>query len=99
MSPVALPVTIHDQTTQKGNLFTMFLHSPLVAFCYICDIADVPIALWENCQAMVNKLLGEVAAGVGKSKTIGGWSVLGWSMMAHIYQLNTVLSLHWLLLQ
>ncbi|XP_071801789.1 protein SCAI-like [Asterias amurensis] len=70
MSPESFPVTIQEQTTHKGNLFTMFLHSPLVAFCYICDIADVPIALWENCQAMVNKILGEVAAGISKSKTI-----------------------------
>ncbi len=71
MSPMQLPVTLAEQTPHKGNLFTLFLHSPLVAFCYVCDIADVPLGLWENCQAMVNKLLGEVATLFSRSKTIG----------------------------
>ncbi|XP_072045111.1 protein SCAI-like isoform X2 [Amphiura filiformis] len=70
MSPVQLPVTLAEQTPHKGNLFTLFLHSPLVAFCYVCDIADVPLGLWENCQAMVNKVLAEVATLFNRSKTI-----------------------------
>ena len=36
-------------TARKGKLFTLFLHNPLVAFLYVCNIADVQAELWEQC--------------------------------------------------
>lgn len=70
MSPTQLPVTIQDNVPHKGNLLTHFLHSPLAAFCYACDITDVPTLLWTNCQAMVQKIIEEGHIQIVKSKTI-----------------------------
>ena len=69
--PLHLPVTIQDNAPHKGNLFTHFLHAPLQAFCYSCDITDVPCLLWQNCQAMVQKIIEEGHIQIVKSKTIG----------------------------
>ncbi len=35
-----------------GSLFTLFLHSPLTAFCYVCNVGDVPVHHWERCQGL-----------------------------------------------
>lgn len=42
---------------KRGSLFSLFLHSPLTAFCYICNINEIPIALWDKCQAHVDKFM------------------------------------------
>lgn len=35
-----------------GSLFTLFLHSPLTALCYVCNVGDVPVHHWERCQGL-----------------------------------------------
>jgi Protein SCAI len=45
----------------NGNLFTLFLHSPLTAFCYICNIMTVPIHLWERCQTFIDRFVTEAS--------------------------------------
>ncbi|XP_064649107.1 protein SCAI-like isoform X2 [Lineus longissimus] len=69
LSPEQVPTTMQDQH-QKGNLFTLFMHSPLTAFCFICNIIDVPIAIWEKCQTQVDKFLAEASKMVTRSRTI-----------------------------
>ncbi|XP_074654987.1 protein SCAI-like isoform X2 [Tubulanus polymorphus] len=69
LSPEQVPTTMQDQH-QKGNLFTMFLHSPLTAFCYICNIIDIPVAIWDKCQAQIDKFLAEASKLVTRSRTI-----------------------------
>ncbi|KAJ6598489.1 Protein SCAI, partial [Pseudolycoriella hygida] len=49
MSPQDMPDAFQDMQ-QHGSLFTLFLHSPLTAFCYVCDVGDVHIHRWERCQ-------------------------------------------------
>ncbi|XP_070581867.1 protein SCAI-like [Ptychodera flava] len=69
MSPTTLPKNVQDQNT-KGNLFTLFLYSPLTAFCHVSDIADIPIALWEKCEKHVKMVMQEVAQLITKSRTL-----------------------------
>ncbi|BFZ05585.1 hypothetical protein BsWGS_08624 [Bradybaena similaris] len=60
LSPEQIPATMQDQQL-KGNLFTLFLHSPLMAMCCVCNIADVPITLWDKCQTQVDKFVADAS--------------------------------------
>ncbi|XP_012944072.1 protein SCAI [Aplysia californica] len=60
LSPEQVPVTMQDQQL-KGNLFTLFLHSPLMAMCCVCSISDIPISLWDKCQAQVDKFVADAS--------------------------------------
>ncbi|KXJ80309.1 hypothetical protein RP20_CCG025650 [Aedes albopictus] len=44
-----------------GSLFTLFLHSPMTALCYICNVGDVPIHHWERCQNYVDRFVTEAS--------------------------------------
>ncbi len=63
-------IGISDQH-QKGNLFTLFLHSPLTAFCYICNIVDIPVAMWDKCQAQIDKFIAEASKLFTRSRSLG----------------------------
>ncbi|XP_077861892.1 protein SCAI-like [Saccoglossus kowalevskii] len=69
MSPTQLPKNLQDQNT-KGNLFTLFMYSPLTAFCHVCDIGDIPVALWEKCQKHVTMVTQETATLISKSRSL-----------------------------
>jgi len=69
LSAEQVPTTMQDQH-QKGNLFTLFLHSPLTAFCYICNIVDIPVAMWDKCQAQVDKFIGEASKLFTRSRSL-----------------------------
>jgi len=56
---------------QKGNLFTLFLHCPLMAFCHVCSIIDIPITLWDKCQNYVDKFMAEASKLFVRSRSIG----------------------------
>ncbi|CAL1546949.1 unnamed protein product [Lymnaea stagnalis] len=60
LSPEQVPVTMQDQQL-KGNLFTLFLHCPLMAMCCVCNIGDIPITLWDKCQAQVDKFVADAS--------------------------------------
>ncbi|KAJ0183623.1 hypothetical protein K1T71_000046 [Dendrolimus kikuchii] len=60
MSPVELPTNYQDRP-QQGNLFTLFLHSPLTAFCYCCDIRNLSLSYWERGQTYVEAFLIEAS--------------------------------------
>lgn len=44
-----------------GSLFTLFLHSPLTALCFVCHVGDVPIHHWERCQGYVDRFVTEAS--------------------------------------
>ncbi|KAL3871080.1 hypothetical protein ACJMK2_039100 [Sinanodonta woodiana] len=69
LSPEQVPATMQDQHT-KGNLFTLFLHSPLMAFCYVCNIIDIPITLWDKCQGQVDKFMAEASKLFVRSRSL-----------------------------
>lgn len=60
MSPQDVPTSFQDYQ-HHGSLFTLFLHSPLTAVCYICNVGDVPIHHWERCQSYVEKFVTEAS--------------------------------------
>lgn len=45
----------------NGSLFTMFLHSPLTAFCYCCNLTSIPIHHWERCQSFIDRFVTEAS--------------------------------------
>ncbi|KAJ7370142.1 hypothetical protein OS493_034071 [Desmophyllum pertusum] len=58
MSPIMVPTTMQEQS-RKGSLFSLFLFSPLVAFCYVCSIADLRSDLWDSCQRQVRRIMND----------------------------------------
>ena len=44
---------------KNGSLFTLFVYDPLVAFCAVCNLADLRQELWEKCQQYLNRILAE----------------------------------------
>ncbi|XP_014664442.1 PREDICTED: protein SCAI-like [Priapulus caudatus] len=69
MSPEQVPSNIHEQR-HRGNLFTLFLHSPLTAFCYVCGISEIHIELWDKAQAVIRKMFVEISRTVAHSRTL-----------------------------
>ncbi|XKL60173.1 hypothetical protein PGB90_001189 [Kerria lacca] len=61
MSPQDVPDPFQGYH-RNGNLFTLFLHSPLTAVCLICNITSLPIQHWERCQAVVDRFISEASA-------------------------------------
>lgn len=60
ISPQDVPPTFQDHA-HKGSLFTLFLHSPLSAFCFVTNIVDVPIHLWDKCLAYIDRFITEAS--------------------------------------
>jgi hypothetical protein len=55
----------------KGSLFTLFLTSPVFAFCFVCHLNDLTNEQWNLCQEHINKILTEITKIVLKSKLVG----------------------------
>jgi len=60
MSPQDVPSTFRDHA-HKGNLYTLFLHSPMSAFCFVTNIVDIPIHLWDKCLAYIDRFMTEAS--------------------------------------
>lgn len=91
MSPQDVPAAFQDMQ-HHGSLFTLFLHSPLTALCYVCSVGDVPIHHWERCQGYVDRFITEASRLVTRCRIdeieqnigfIGEWRV-GWSFFRPI---------------
>ncbi|KAG0298896.1 hypothetical protein BGZ96_004203 [Linnemannia gamsii] len=60
LSPTEYPDSIPD-TSQIGKLFTLFLHAPLLAFSFICGIAQISPDTWEQCTGLITQAEGKIA--------------------------------------
>ncbi|KAG1714779.1 Protein SCAI [Nymphon striatum] len=69
MSAEITPKHLMD-THHKGNLFTLFLHSPLTAFCFICKVSGVPITSWEKGRVNVDRFLSEAGRLITRSRGV-----------------------------
>ncbi|KAJ3099341.1 hypothetical protein HDU97_003266 [Phlyctochytrium planicorne] len=69
MSPVEYPSSVKD-TTQIGSLFTLFLHSPVKAFSFVSDIADLTAETWKKCTTIVSSIEKVIADLVEASPSI-----------------------------
>lgn len=52
----------------NGSLFTLFLHSPLTAFCYCCNLTSIPFHHWERCQSFVDRFVTEASRLFARSR-------------------------------
>ena len=55
----------------KGSLFTLFLTSPVFAFCFVCHLNDLTSEQWNLCQEHINKIIFEITKLFLKSKLVG----------------------------
>eukprot|EP00095_Tigriopus_kingsejongensis_P009832 maker-scaffold21_size687808-snap-gene-1.16 protein:Tk09832 transcript:maker-scaffold21_size687808-snap-gene-1.16-mRNA-1 annotation:"hypothetical protein TcasGA2_TC003262" len=69
MSPQETPTAFQDDR-HKGSLYTLFLHSPLSGFAFITNIVDIPIHLWDKCQAYVDRFMTEASRLVTRSRGV-----------------------------
>ncbi|XP_003366582.1 conserved hypothetical protein, partial [Trichinella spiralis] len=53
-----------------GSIFAMFLHCPLTAYCFVCNIVRIPVAWWDKCQAHVDKFYAEASRLLVRSKLV-----------------------------
>jgi hypothetical protein len=67
--------TLKDDA-HKGSLYTLFLHSPLSAFCFITNIVDIPIHLWDKCLAYIDRFLTEASRHITRCRGVGKGYVL-----------------------
>jgi len=58
MSPQDAPPPFHQQH-HKGSLFTLFLHSPLTAICFISNIVEIPYDIWQKGQHHIDRFYQE----------------------------------------
>ncbi|XP_068212367.1 protein SCAI-like isoform X1 [Palaemon carinicauda] len=69
MSAQDTPSSFQDQH-HRGNLFTLFLHSPLMGMCLVSQICDVPMNLWEKCQGLVDRFIAEASRLVTRGRNV-----------------------------
>ncbi len=55
----------------KGSLFTLFLHSPLSAFCFVTNIVDIPIFLWDKCLSYIDRFMTEASRLITRCRGVG----------------------------
>ena len=66
-----LSIIIKTEYRHKGNLFTLFLTSPLFAFCFVCNINNVPSTqLFNKAQLFIEQIFSEIGKSINKSKQI-----------------------------
>ncbi|CAF0734692.1 unnamed protein product [Adineta ricciae] len=69
LSPIKLPAVFHNYQN-KGSLFTLFLTSPIYAFCFVCHLNDLTNEQWNLCQEHIYKIISEIIKIFLKSKLV-----------------------------
>lgn len=69
MSPEEAPPPFHEHQT-KGSLFTLFLHCPLTAICFISNIVELSFQLFEKGQTQIERFLAEAGRLLVRSRNI-----------------------------
>ncbi|XP_059059852.1 protein SCAI [Achroia grisella] len=67
MSPAEFPAPFRDRG-ERGSLFTLFLHSPLSAFCYFCQIHELHLVHWDRAQNYIDTFMAEASQLVTRSR-------------------------------
>ncbi|KAH8850975.1 Protein SCAI like [Schistosoma japonicum] len=58
LSPKVIPEKLESQR-HRGNLFTLFLHCPLTAFCLTCNLTKITMKIWDRGQSIIESFLTE----------------------------------------
>ncbi|XP_060809773.1 protein SCAI [Amyelois transitella] len=67
MSPAEIPPP-YQECRLQGSLFTLFLHSPLSAFCLITDIRDLTLSHWDEAMSVIDTFMIETTALMTRSR-------------------------------
>ena len=54
------------------SLTHMIVHSTFTAFCFVTNIVDVPLHLWEKCLAYVQRFISEASRLLTRCRGVGG---------------------------
>ena len=65
------PFLFLSDNAHKGSLYTLFLHSPLSAFCFVTNIVDIPIHMWDKCLAYIDRFLTEASRLLTRTRGVG----------------------------
>ena len=66
---LSLPInSCRRTTTPRQKLITFALHS---AFCFVTNIVDVPLHLWEKCLAYVQRFIAEASRLLTRCRGVG----------------------------
>ena len=71
MSPQDVPPAFQDHCAHKGSLFTLFLHSPMAGFCFVTNIIDVPIHLWDKALSHIDRFMTEASRLLTRCRGVG----------------------------
>ena len=63
--------SLFTDNAHKGSLYTLFLHSPLSAFCFVTNIVDIPIHMWDKCLAYIDRFLTEASRLLTRTRGVG----------------------------
>ncbi|CAH8435659.1 unnamed protein product [Heterobilharzia americana] len=58
LSPEVIPEKLESQR-HRGNLFTLFLHCPLTAFCLTCNLTKINLKTYDRAQGIIDSFLTE----------------------------------------
>jgi len=65
-----LPERFQADSPNKGNLFTLFLHSPLLGFCYICNKTEISVALWDKGLTQLDRFVTDCGRIITKIRSM-----------------------------
>jgi hypothetical protein len=63
---------ISSDNSHKGSLYTLFLHSPLSGFCFVTNIVDIPLHLWDKCLTYIDRFMTEASRLITRCRGVGG---------------------------
>ncbi|KAJ7308038.1 hypothetical protein JRQ81_008539 [Phrynocephalus forsythii] len=69
LSPTAYPKALQDQS-QRGSLFSFFLHNPLMAFLFVSGLSSLRKGLWDKCHDYLRKINRDIAQLLTHSRSI-----------------------------
>ncbi|TPP59086.1 Protein SCAI [Fasciola gigantica] len=58
LSPEVIPESL-ESSRHRGNIFTLFLHCPLTAFCFVCGLGTVQLKTWDAARGVLDAFLTE----------------------------------------
>lgn len=73
----------------KGSLFTLFLTSPVFAFCFVCHLNEFTSEQWNHCHEYVKKILTEITKLFLKSKLVGKRTNASSCFSLHVFLIPT----------
>ncbi|CAH8479287.1 unnamed protein product [Schistosoma rodhaini] len=69
LSPKVIPEKLESQR-HRGNLFTLFLHCPLTAFCLTCNLTKITLKTWDRAQSIIDSFLTECYQVLMRSRSL-----------------------------